>query len=49
MKRDLEGQTKCLEALRAHLDEGAKQAKQGEFAEFSVGDTVAGAMKRARK
>ena len=47
--RELEERGKRLEALRAHLDEGANQAKQGEFVEFSIDDTVARARKRARK
>lgn len=47
--RELEERGKHLEALRAHLDEGAKQAKQGDFVEFSVTDTVVQAKKRARK
>ncbi|MGE0741918.1 MAG: type II toxin-antitoxin system ParD family antitoxin [Hyphomonadaceae bacterium] len=47
--RELEDRGKRLDVLRAHLDEGAKQARQGEFVEFSVADTVARAKKRARK
>ena len=47
--RELEERGKRLEALRAHLGEGAKQARRGEFVEFKVGDVVARAKKRARK
>ena len=47
--RELEERGKRLDALRAHLDEGAKQAKRGEFVEFEVGDIMARAKKRARK
>ena len=49
MKRDVDGHTKRLDVLRAHMDEGAKQAKRGEFVEFSVADTVARAKRRERK
>jgi antitoxin ParD1/3/4 len=47
--RELEERGKRLEALRAHLDEGAKQAKRGEFAELNVDDIVARAKKRAKR
>jgi antitoxin ParD1/3/4 len=47
--RELEERGKRLELLRAHLAEGAAQAKRGEFAEFSIEDIVARAKKRARK
>lgn len=47
--RELEERGKRLDALRAHLDEGAKQAKRGEFVEFDVADIVARARKRAKK
>lgn len=47
--RELEERGKRLEALRAHLDEGAKQARRGEFVELDIGDVVARARKRARK
>jgi antitoxin ParD1/3/4 len=47
--RELEERGKRLEALRAHLDEGAKQARRGEFVELDVGDVVARARKRARR
>ena len=47
--RELEERSKRLEALRSHLDEGAKQAKRGEFVEFDPADIVARAKKRARK
>jgi antitoxin ParD1/3/4 len=47
--RELEERSKRLEALPVRLDEGAKQAKRGEFIEFSVADTMARASKRARK
>jgi antitoxin ParD1/3/4 len=47
--RELEERGKRLEALRAHLDEGAKQARRGEFVALDVGDIVARAKKRARK
>jgi antitoxin ParD1/3/4 len=47
--RELEERGKRLEALRAHLDEGAKQARRGEFVELDVGEVVARARKRARK
>lgn len=45
--RELEERHKRLEALRDHLEEGARQAKRGEFREFAVGDIVARAKKRA--
>ena len=47
--RELEERNKRLEALRAHLDEGARQAKRGEFVEFDSSDIMARARKRARK
>lgn len=47
--RELEERGKRLDALRTHLEEGAKQARQGDFVEFSVVDTMARAKKRARK
>jgi antitoxin ParD1/3/4 len=47
--RELEERNKRLEGLRAHLDEGAKQAKRGEFVEFDPSDILARAKKRARK
>ena len=47
--RELEERGKRLEALRAHLDEGAKQARRGEFVELDIGEVVARARKRARK
>lgn len=47
--RELEERNKRLETLRAHLDEGARQARQGDFVEFSANDTMARARKRARK
>jgi antitoxin ParD1/3/4 len=47
--RELEERNKRLEALRIHLDEGAKQAKRGEFVEFDSADIIARAKKRARK
>lgn len=47
--RELEDRGKRLDALRAHLEEGARQAKQGEFVDFDIDDTVARAKKRARK
>ncbi|MGD9981641.1 MAG: type II toxin-antitoxin system ParD family antitoxin [Hyphomonadaceae bacterium] len=47
--RELEERGKRLEALRAHLDDGAKQAKRGEFVDFNVEDVVARAKKRAKK
>lgn len=47
--RELEERGKRLEALRAHLDEGARQAKRGDFKELSVDDVVRRAKKRAAK
>ena len=47
--RELEERGKRLEALRDHLDEGASQAKRGEFVRFSVSDVMSRAKKRARK
>lgn len=47
--RELEERNKRLEALRAHLDEGARQARRGEFVEFDAADVVARAKKRAKK
>lgn len=47
--RELEERGKRLEALRAHLDAGAQQAKRGDFREFSVDDVVRRAKKRAAK
>ncbi len=47
--RELEDRSKRLQVLRKHLGEGAKQAKRGEFREFSVDDVVARAAKRAQK
>ncbi|MGD9966910.1 MAG: type II toxin-antitoxin system ParD family antitoxin [Hyphomonadaceae bacterium] len=47
--RELEERNKRLEVLRAHLDEGAKQARRGEFVDFDPGDIVTRAKKRARK
>ena len=40
--RELEARTQELDALRAHLDEGAAQATRGEFVEgFDVEDVIA--------
>lgn len=47
--RELEERGKRLEALRQHLDEGVRQAKRGEFVDFSVGDVVDRAKKRAQR
>lgn len=47
--RELEERGKRLQALRDHLDAGAREAKRGEFVEFSVDDIVERAKKRARK
>jgi antitoxin ParD1/3/4 len=47
--REMEERGKRLELLRAHLAEGAAQAKRGEFVEFNAEDIVARAKKRARK
>jgi antitoxin ParD1/3/4 len=47
--RELEERGKRLEALRTHLDEGARQAKRGEFVDMDVSDIVARAKKRAQK
>jgi len=47
--RELEERNKRLEALRAHLEDGAKQAKRGEFVDLDVADVMARAKKRARK
>lgn len=45
--RELEDRGKRLEALRAHLAEGAAQAARGEFVEdFSVEDVLARAKAR---
>ena len=45
--RELEDRGKRLEALRAHLAEGAAQAASGEFVEdFSVEDVMARAKAR---
>lgn len=44
--RELEERGKRLDALRAHLDEGAKQARRGELAEFDVEDIVTRAKRR---
>ena len=39
---ELEARTQELDALRAHLDEGAAQATRGEFVEgFDVEDVIA--------
>jgi antitoxin ParD1/3/4 len=47
--REVEERGKRLEALRAHLDEGACQAKRGDFVEFSIGDIIGRAKKRIAK
>ena len=47
--RVLEERAKRLESLRAHLDEGAKQAARGDFATLNVDDLMTRAKKRARK
>ena len=47
--RELEERAKRLESLRAHLDEGAKQAARGDFATLNVDDLMTRAKKRARK
>lgn len=47
--RELEERGKRLEALRDHLDEGARQARRGEFKAFSVEDVVSRAKGRAAK
>jgi antitoxin ParD1/3/4 len=47
--RELEERGQRIQALRDHLDEGARQAKRGEFVDFSVGDVVERAKKRAQK
>jgi antitoxin ParD1/3/4 len=47
--RELEERNKRLEALRAHLDEGVKQAKRGDLVDMDIADIVARAKKRARK
>lgn len=47
--RELEERGKRVETLRAHLDQGAGQARRGDFREFSVEDIVRRAKKRAAK
>ncbi|PZO55140.1 MAG: type II toxin-antitoxin system ParD family antitoxin [Alphaproteobacteria bacterium] len=48
--RELEERSQKLEALRAHLAEGAAQAARGEFVEnFSVESVIAQAKARQRK
>lgn len=44
--RELEQHGKRLDALRTHLDEGAKQARRGGFVHFDLGDVVARAKMR---
>lgn len=39
--RVLEERGSKLEALRAHLAEGAEQARRGEFADYSIEDIIA--------
>ncbi len=46
--RELEARTQALDALRAHLDEGAAQAARGEFVEgFDVEAVIARAQAEA--
>ena len=46
--RELEDRGKCLEALRTHLAEGAKQAARNDFIEgFEIRDVVSRAKFRA--
>jgi antitoxin ParD1/3/4 len=47
--RELEERGERLEALRAHLSEGAKQAKRGDFVELEVADVMARARKRSAR
>ena len=47
--RELEERSKRLRALQDYLAEGAKQARNGEFVEFSVDDVLKRAKKRAAK
>jgi antitoxin ParD1/3/4 len=47
--RELEERNKRLQALRDHLDEGVRQAKRGDFKDFTVDDVVERAKKRAKK
>lgn len=47
--RMLESERDKLAALRAHVDEGVRQADAGEFVDgFSIGDVIAGAKKKAK-
>ena len=39
--RALEERRSKLEALRAHLAEGAEQARRGEFEDYSIEDIIA--------
>ena len=39
--RVLEERRSKLEALRAHLAEGAEQARRGEFVDYSIEDIIA--------
>ncbi len=47
--RELEERGKKLKALREHLAEGAHQARNEEFVDFTVDDVMARAKKRAGK
>ena len=40
--RALEERKRRLDALRAHLAEGAEQARRGEFADYSLEGLIAG-------
>ena len=47
--RELEARAQALDALRAHLDEGAAQAARGELTEgFDVEDVIARTRARAQ-
>lgn len=47
--RELEERGKRLEALQDHLAEGAGQARNGEFVDFSVDDVLKRAKQRGAK
>ena len=47
--RELEERGRRLEALQDHLAEGAGQARNGEFVEFSVDDVLKRAKQRGAK
>ena len=48
--RRMEEDVEKLKALRAHVDEGIRQADAGEFVtDFSIDDVVARALERSKK